>query len=29
MKAEFMFVSKILLRFAAEGEKIMYKSIWK
>lgn len=29
METEFMFVSKIPLRFAAKGEQVKYKAIWK
>lgn len=29
MPVEFMFVSEMPLRFAAEGEDTMYKAIWK
>lgn len=29
MEVEFLFVSNIPLRFAAEGEQTMYKAIWK
>lgn len=28
MKDEFMFVSKITLRFAAEGEETKYRATW-